>query len=291
MISKQEPLVLGVGELLWDLLPSGKQVGGAPANFAFHANQAGVKAFALSAIGNDVLGTELVGQLQQHQIDHLLPIVTFPTGTVEVTVHEGIPSYIIQEDVAWDHIPLTQEMLDLAIQADAICFGTLALRNIGSRDTIQRLLRIAPSPAILLFDINLRQNFYDRPLIEDMLNMTNSLKLNDDEIEVLIRMFSLPEDVDEACQKLIAQFNLRLLIFTAGAHYSTVYHQGERSYLDTPQVKVADTIGAGDCFAGSLIACLLRGMSLSSAHAYAVHAAAIVCQHAGAWIVHNNTHD
>lgn len=290
MISKEEHMVLGVGELLWDLLPSGKQVGGAPANFAFHANQAGVRAFALSAVGNDGLGNELMEQLRQHQIDHLLPVVDFPTGTVQVVLQNGIPNYFIQENVAWDHIPFTPEMRSLAVQADAICFGTLALRNTMSRDTIQRLLRVAPSPAILLFDINLRQNFYDKPLIEDMLNRANALKLNDDEVEVLIRMFSLPEDADEACQVLIARFNLRLLIFTAGAKYSTVYYQGERSHQSTPQVNVQDTIGAGDCFAGSLIACLLRGMSLSSAHAYAVDAAAMVCQHAGAWIVHN-THE
>lgn len=151
-----KPVVVGIGELLWDVLPTGKRAGGAPINFVYHATQLGAEGYAVSAVGNDVFGTEIVQELDKNGICHLLGTVEYPTGSVMVELKDGIPAYTIIEGVAWDHIPLTQEAVDLVKEADAICFGTLAQRSPESRATIHALLSYARKEALRFFDVNIR---------------------------------------------------------------------------------------------------------------------------------------
>lgn len=278
--------IVGIGELLWDLLPEGRKAGGAPVNFAFHASQAGADAYAISAIGNDTLGDELLYELDKNQIKYLIERVDYPTGTVEVTLNNGMPQYTINEQVAWDYIPLTENMKQLVSEADAICYGTLAQRSNVSRDTTEELLKLVKEDAYKLYDINLRQHFYSKELIDKSLSFANSFKVNDEEIERMKAMFGLNMDNEQACRWFISQFNLKLVILTAGGLYSCLFTPDEYSVIETPKVIVADTVGAGDCFSGVLIASLLNGDSLAQSHTKAVDAAAHVCSYSGAWVTH-----
>lgn len=283
---ENKKIVIGIGELLWDVLPTGKKAGGAPVNFAFHASQSGAQGYAISAVGRDDLGDELLQQLDQNKIKYLVERVDRPTGTVQVTLDCGIPQYVICEDVAWDFIPLTDQMKQLALSADAISFGTLAQRNSVSRETTQQLLMLAPPEAIKMYDINLRQHFYSKEIIEKSLELANCLKINDEELVVLKELYSLDMEGDQLCGWFVKQYNLKLLILTAGEHYSIVFTPDQQSRIETPKVTVADTVGAGDCFSGVLIGELLQGTSLKEAHSKAVAAAAYVCTQHGAWITH-----
>lgn len=283
---KEKNIIIGIGELLWDMLPSGKKAGGAPVNFAFHASQTGADGYAISALGEDPLGEELLQELDNNGINYLIEKVNYPTGTVEVKLENGIPEYTIKENVAWDYIPLTETMKQLATQADAICFGTLAQRNHVSRNTTEELLKLAEKCVYKLYDINLRQHFYSKELIENSLTFANAFKVNDEEIEILKDLFSLRMENEQVCRWFISQYKLKLVILTAGSAYSAVYTSDEDSTIETPRVNVADTVGAGDCFSGVLIASLLNGKALKESHRMAVDAAAHVCSFPGAWVKH-----
>lgn len=283
-MEKNKPVVVGIGELLWDVLPTGKRAGGAPINFVYHATCQGAEGYAISAVGNDVSGTEIIQELEKnHIVSNYISTVGYPTGRVMVELKEGIPDYTIIEGVAWDHIPLTQASIDLMKRADAVCFGTLAQRSSDSRQTLSTLLSYMPDHALRFFDINIRQSYYSKELIETLLRQANVLKINDEELELLRPMFGLPEGIDEACRWLLRSYRLRYLVLTAGAAYSTIYSEGERSTLPTPRVKVADTVGAGDSFSGAFVYAILTGKSLSEAHRKAVETAAFVCTKQGAW--------
>jgi fructokinase len=286
---KEKNIIIGIGELLWDVLPSGKKAGGAPVNFAFHASQTGADAYAISALGKDSLGDELLQELNNNGIKYLVEKVSYPTGTVDVKLDNGIPHYTINENVAWDYIPLTDTMKQLAVQADAICFGTLAQRNHVSRNTTIELLKLAENCVYKLYDINLRQHFYSKELIENSLLYANAFKINEEEIEILKDLFSLRMENEQVCHWFISQYNLKLVILTAGSSYSTVCTFGETSTIETPRINVADTVGAGDCFSGVLITSLLIGKTLAEAHRMAVNAAAHVCSFPGAWVKHTET--
>lgn len=212
-----KPVVVGIGELLWDVLPTGKRAGGAPINFVYHATQLGAEGYAVSAVGNDVFGTEIVQELDKNGICHLLGTVEYPTGSVMVELKDGIPTYTIIEGVAWDHIPLTQEAVDLVKEADAICFGTLAQRSPESRATIHALLSYARKEALRFFDVNIRQSYYSKELIASLLEEANVFKINDEELDLIREMFSLSEDEDTACRQLVERYSLRYMILTAGS--------------------------------------------------------------------------
>lgn len=284
---KKKPIVVGIGELLWDMLPTGKKVGGAPINFVYHATQVGAKGYAISAIGDDEMGTEILKELDANSIQYLIEKVPYPTGTVQVALQEGgIPVYTINERVAWDHLSPTANAIDLAEQADAICFGTLGQRSQQSRETIQAILSFAPEEAYRCFDINLRGSYYTKELIEESLYLANVLKINSDELIILKNLFRLKGTDKEIAYWFIERYNLRMVVLTVGSEYSSIYTKTEESTLETPQVKVADTIGAGDAFAGALIISLLNGSSLKDAHVFAVKTAAYVCTKEGAWPVY-----
>lgn len=281
--NSKRPIVVGIGELLWDMLPTGKKAGGAPINFVYHASRLGAEGYAISAVGDDELGREILSELDNNAIRYLIEKVPYPTGTVQVSLQEGVPDYIINERVAWDHLSPTSNAIDLAEQADAICFGTLGQRSSQSRETIQAILSFAPDEAYRCFDINLRQHYYTKELIEESLYLANVLKINDEELAVLRDLFHLEGTDREVANWFIERYNLRMLVLTAGALYSTIYTANEESTMQTPVVQVADTVGAGDAFSSALIISLLKGASLKEAHEFAVKTAGYVCTKEGAW--------
>ena len=290
IMEKNQPVIVGIGELLWDVLPTGKRAGGAPVNFVYHATQMGAEGYAISAVGNDVSGTEIIQELDKnHIISSYISTVEYPTGSVMVELKDGIPTYTIIEGVAWDHIPLTQSSIELMKRADAVCFGTLAQRSSESRETLRTLLSYMDKEALRFFDINIRQSYYSKELIESLLELANVFKINDEELELLRPMFGLEGTTDEVCHALIRQYDLRYLILTAGAEFSTIYSPTETSTLPTPKVKVADTVGAGDSFSGAFVYSVLTGKSLREAHQKAVEVAAFVCTQNGAWPAYPKT--
>ena len=253
-MEKSKPVVVGIGELLWDVFPEVKKAGGAPINFVYHATQLGAEGYAISAVGNDVFGTEIIQELDKNGIDsNYISTVEYPTGSVMVELKNGIPSYTIIEGVAWDHIPLTQASIDLMKRADAVCFGTLAQRAAESRETLRTLLSYMPSHALRFFDINIRQHFYSKELIESLLELANVFKINDEELEMLRPMFGLEGTIEDMCRWFMKKYGLRYLVLTAGAEYSTIFSEEEVSTIPTPKVQVVDTVGAGDSFSGAFI--------------------------------------
>lgn len=284
--NNKKPVVVGIGELLWDILPTGKKVGGAPINFVYHASQLGAEGFAISAVGDDEPGREILSELDNNAIRYLIEKVPYPTGTVQVALQEGVPDYVINERVAWDHLSPTADTIDLAEQADAICFGTLGQRSSQSRETIQAILSFAPDEAYRCFDLNLRQHYYTKQVIEESLYFANVLKANNEELAVLRDLFHLEGTDRGVADWFMERYNIRMLVLTAGASYSTIYTANEESTMQTPEVQVVDTVGAGDAFSGALIISLLKGASLKEAHEFAVRTAGYVCTKEGAWPVY-----
>lgn len=278
--------VVGLGEALWDMLPAGRQIGGAPANFAYHAGQFGHRAYAVSAVGRDELGQELISKFEEAKLNMVIPQVDYPTGTVGITLNEsGIPQYEIREDVAWDNIPVSEELLALAQDTSAVCFGSLAQRNIVSRRTIQRFLETMPDnrQTFKIFDVNLRQNYYDREVIGTSLEYCNILKLNDEELPIIVQLLGVEGCGDEEkCRCLMKKYSLDILILTQGSRGSYVFTEDETSFIETPKVEVADTVGAGDAFTGAFVGSLLNGKSVREAHITAVRVSAYVCTQHGA---------
>ena len=276
--------VVGLGEVLWDVLPDGKKLGGAPANFAYHAGQFGLDTLAVSALGKDALADETIAALDERGLKYLLPRVDYPTGTVQVTLTvDGIPTYEIKENVAWDNIPYTPELAEIASNCRAVCFGSLAQRNVTSWATIRQFLDNTPADCLKVFDINLRQQFYTKDVIEESLKRCNILKINDEELVVIKRMYGYDDlDMRGICEKILADYQLKMLVLTCGTNGSYVFAPGLTSFQETPKVKVADTVGAGDSFTGSFCAAILNGKSLEEAHRKAVTVSAFVCTQNGA---------
>lgn len=275
--------IVGIGEILWDVFPTGKRLGGAPANFAYHATQAGLDGIAVSAVGNDALGQEAEAALAAKRLATRLEHVPFPTGTVRVSLDDaGVATYEFAPDAAWDNLEYTPALDAIARAARAVCFGTLAQRAAKSRATVRRFVEAVDGMRV--FDINLRGNFYDRDTIEESLQICNILKINDDEIRIIARMFDLPDsEPDICCRKLISHFGLDMVVLTCGADGSHVYtRQGATSHLPTPHVKVADTVGAGDSFTAAFVSALVKGEDLDTAHRKATEVAAYVCTCEGA---------
>lgn len=276
-------VVVGLGEILWDVFPERKILGGAPANFAYHISQFGFEGYAVSAIGNDDLGKEILESLGQKNLKHLLQTTHFPTGTVQVTLSgAGIPSYEICENVAWDNIPFSEEMKKLAEKTDVVCFGSLAQRNEVSQKTIHQFLDAMPSDSLKIFDINLRLHFYNREIIEKSLQKANIFKINDEELIKIAQMFDIKGDEKAICEYFLKEFKLKVLILTKGTDGSLILTPSEVSSLPTPKVQVADTVGAGDSFTAAFTAAYLHGKPLAQAHQLAVEVSAYVCQQHGA---------
>ena len=278
--------VVGLGEVLWDVLPEGKKLGGAPANFAYHAGQfLGMDStIAVSALGDDKLADETIEALREHGLNDLLPRVPYPTGTVQVQLDEqGIPTYDIKENVAWDNIPFDDDIAQIARNCRAVCFGSLAQRNVVSRETIQKFLDATPADCLKIFDINLRQQFYTQEILRESFQRCNILKINDEELVLIGRMFGYPGlDIENKCWLILGKYNLDMLVLTCGTNGSYVFTPGHVSFQETPKVKVADTVGAGDSFTGSFVGSILNGKSVPEAHRTAVQVSAYVCTQNGA---------
>ena len=279
-------IVVGMGEALWDILPEGKKIGGAPADFAYHVSQFGLPSCVVSAVGNDSLGKEIVDNLTSKGLNHHINEVPYPTGTVQVEIDQaGIPQYDIKENVAWDNIPYTASLRELAQNTRAFCFGSLAQRNVVSRETIQSYLDAMPQTddTLVVFDVNLRQGFYSKEILCTSMQRCNILKINDEELVTVSRMFGYPGiDLQDKCWILLGKYNLRMLILTCGINGSYVFTPGRVSFQPTPSVEVADTVGAGDSFTAAFIASLLRGKSVAEAPKVAVETSAFVCTKNGA---------
>ena len=279
-------IIVGMGEALWDVLPEGKKIGGAPANFAYHVSQFGFDSRVVSAVGNDELGDEILRVFNEKKLKTQIERVDYPTGTVQVTLdNEGVPCYEIKEGVAWDNIPFTDELKRLALSTRAVCFGSLAQRNEVSRATINRFLDTMPDidGQLKIFDINLRQDFYTKEVLRESFRRCNILKINDEELAVVGSMFGLEGmQPGEQCRTLLDRYGLRIVILTCGAAGSSVFAPDTRSYIPTPRVEVADTVGAGDSFTASFLAALLSGLGIGEAHRLAVDVAAHVCSQHGA---------
>jgi len=276
--------IVGIGEVLWDVFPTGKKLGGAPANFAYHVSSLGLNGLAVSAIGKDDLGDETLKALDEHNLNYHIERVGEPTGTVQVTLDsEGVPQYEIKTGVAWDNIPYTDELARIAGSTIAVCFGSLAQRSEVSRETIHRFLDAVPGDCLKIFDINIRQTFYTKENLEDSLRRADILKINEEEIVLVAKLFGMPESgMEDVARKLMEEYSLKMVILTCGAVGSYVFHSGGVSYLDTPKVDVVDTVGAGDSFTGAFVASILSGKSVEEAHRKAVDVSAYVCTQSGA---------
>lgn len=279
-------IVVGMGEALWDVLPEGKKIGGAPANFAYHVSQFGLPSCVVSAIGDDALGKEIIENFTSKGLDQLIAEVPYPTGTVQVEIDQtGIPLYDIKENVAWDNIPYTENLDALAKRTKAVCFGSLAQRNVVSRETINHFLDTMPKDddSLIVFDVNLRQGFYNKEILCKSMQNCNILKINDEELITVSRMFGYPGiDLQDKCWILLGKYNLKMLILTCGINGSYVFTPGNVSFQPTPKVEVADTVGAGDSFTAAFIASILKGKSVTEAHSIAVKTSAYVCTQKGA---------
>ena len=278
--------VIGIGEALFDVLPEGKKLGGAPANFAYHVSQFGIESCAVSAKGDDELGKELIAELDVHHLNYQIETVDYPTGTVQVSLDaNGIPAYDIKEGAAWDNMPFTPALEEKAKNCTAVCFGSLAQRNEVSRNTIHRFLDTMPNEEgrYKVFDINLRQGFFTKEIITESIKRCNILKINDEELITISRLFGYPGiDLQNKCWLLLGKYNLKMLTLTCGVNGSYVFTPGEVSFIETPKVEVADTVGAGDSFTGAFVASILRGKSVREAHELAVKVSAYVCTQNGA---------
>lgn len=292
--------IVGLGEILFDCLPDGKKLGGAPANFAYHVSQFGLNGIAVSAIGKDQDGEQIRRELAPRAMKAHLEEVDYPTGTVQVTLSgNGIPQYDICLNVAYDNIPWTEEIEEIAKNSRAVCFGSLAQRTAVTRATVHRFLDTMPKlGALKVFDINLRQSWYSREVIEESLVRSNVLKLNDEEIITVSSLLELGDiksdalsrgealllsDVEDQCRELIRRYDLQMVILTCGTNGSYVFSQNDEvSFQQTPVVKVADTVGAGDSFTGSFCAAILAGKTVAQAHEIGVKVSAFVCTQHGA---------
>ena len=278
-------VIVGIGEILWDMLPSGKVIGGAPANFAYHAQELGESSIVVSCVGNDELGREIISSLEKKDMptEFLYIDKSHPTGVVSARINkEGKPSYLIQEEVAWDYIPTSTLMRELAFKSAAVCFGTAAQRSQLSRMTIQTFVGLMEQDSIRVFDINLRQNFYSQDVIETSLSLANVLKLNVNELSVVKKLLRLNGDEKKILNDLSRKYSLNLIALTRGREGSILFTEGKTSNHEGHKINVEDTVGAGDAFVAGLVTGMLRGYELDDLHNKANRVASYICSKHGA---------
>lgn len=279
------PLMIGLGELLWDLLPQGPMLGGAPANYAVTACSMGASAAVISRIGSDENGKKAVSQLAKLDlnIDHIQVDPLRPTGTVSVSIDDfGHPQYTIHENVAWDFIHNLTSALQIAQVADSICFGSLAQRSETSRATIHEILQVMKPQSLRVFDVNLRQNYFSRDVLESSLELANVLKVSEEELPRFADCLGLHGPEDAVVPQLARKYGLILTAITRGSRGSLLIRGDERSDHPGVATQVADTIGAGDAFSAAMTLGLLAGLELDIINERANRVAAFVCSQHGA---------
>jgi fructokinase len=277
-------LLVGIGEILWDMLPAGNQMGGAPANFAYHASALGEEGLIVSRVGKDQLGVEILNHLRDLGLssDFITLDEAHPTGTVTVELdHDGVPDFTIHEGVAWDYLVDETELFQFAKQADAVCFGSLAQRSTTSRNTIMKFILNTSSETLRIFDINLRQNYYSKDIIDSSLVIANVLKLNEHELQTLSNMYAFEGDERLRLIELSKRFDLQVVALTKGLHGSMLYSQNQFSDHTGYKVKVVDTVGAGDAFTAAMTIGMLKGYELDHLNDLANRVAAFVCTQPG----------
>jgi len=281
---ESSPVVAGIGELLWDVFPEGKRLGGAPVNFSYHCHQLGAEGYPVSAVGDDELGAEIRSVLGAEGVPdrYVATDPSHPTGTVQVTLEHGKPHYEICEGVAWDHIPMAEALKRLAHITDAVCFGSLAQRHDDSRTTVHAFLEATRPEALRIFDVNLRQAFFSKDVIGASLEHANILKLSDEELPVLGEMFGFTGTVSEQIEGLRERFDLRLIAYTRGPKGSLLVTVDETDYHPGLACNAVNTVGAGDSFTATLCMGLLRKLPLARINQHANRVASYVCSQSGA---------
>jgi len=284
--NRSDLTLVGLGEILWDMLPDGRKLGGAPANFAYHAHALGAGGVVVSCVGNDELGSEILERIEALNLkkDCIAIDNKRPTGTVTVDLDEkGKPEYIIHENVAWDFIPVSPEMLELAGNCDAVCFGSLCQRSPVSRATVREFLKATKDKCLRVFDINIRQKYYSKDIVVDMLELSNVLKLNDEELPLVAIMLDVTGDETQLLAELTDRFALDLIALTKGSHGSRLYADGKDSSHPGCNVeRIADTVGAGDSFTAAITLGWLHGRGLDAINEHANKVAGFVCSQDGA---------
>lgn len=282
----QPPVIVGLGEVLWDVYPDGTHFGGAPANVACHSASLGADAWMVSAVGTDALGDRALAVLAKRQVhgDHVQRDATHPTGQVLVTLGAtGQPQYDIALDTAWDHVAWSDALAAFAVRCDAVCFGTLGQRSPASRGTIRRFVAATPRSALRVFDVNLRQTFHDAETIDASLRLASAVKLNDEELPIVADLCGIRGRTPrETLRALMARYDLRLAALTRGARGALLLADCAEDECVAPSLAAVDPVGAGDAFTATLVAGLLRGLPLSHINVHANAVASFVCSQAGA---------
>ena len=273
----KKPHVIAIGEVVYDIMPDSRKLGGAPADFLHYAVKAGAKGSLISAIGADDLGREVVAELNKFNIEPVLAVTPYPTGRVLIFKNsDGRHTAHILENAAWDYIPYTETAEKCVQTADAAFFGTLALRKPYSRGTVLDLIDAVPERAYKFFDVNLRQDYYDKELIQSLLHKANILKLNSDELKILKPLLKLNGNTEEICEKLKNTYGLEYLILTDASKESRIYGK-ELTVVKNSGVRQAFAYGAGNAFAGTFMTSLLNSATQQEAHDAANQAAIGVC--------------
>ena len=280
---KDHFVVVGLGELLWDVFASGKQLGGAPANFAYVTSVLGDRGIVASRVGNDELGTEARQRLSELGLEcqHVQRDAEHATGTVQVCVDaSGQPKFEIKESVAWDFIGWSSDYEGLARQADAVCFGSLAQRSPESRSTITRFLAALPESSTKVFDVNLRQNFFSAEIVRQSLHFADIVKLNHEELPRVMELAGLRySEMRAAMKTMLDAFDLKLICVTRGENGSILRTREAMDEHSGLKIQVKDTVGAGDAFTAGLVHCYLRRTSLKIMNE--------VANQMGAWVASN----
>jgi fructokinase len=277
--------IVGLGELLWDLLPAGKQLGGAPANFAYITNLLGNKGVPASRVGNDSLGDAALQRLTQLGVstEFVQRDALHPTGSVNVEIDRGQPRFEILQSVAWDFLDWSQPWQQLATEADAVCFGSLAQRSAQSQSTIRSFLNATRPRTVRVFDVNLRQNFYSRQILAESMRLATIVKLNHEELPKIMHLFEIASHGEmDSAQRLLSMHGLKLVCITRGDGGSLLISANECSEHTGIKVKVADTVGAGDAFTAAMVHGYLRGSSLKQINESANRVGAWVASQPGA---------
>ncbi|MCA9170724.1 MAG: carbohydrate kinase [Planctomycetales bacterium] len=277
--------LVSIGEVLWDVFPTGARFGGAPANLASHAAMLGGNVSMLSRVGNDQRGRDAIAFLRERGVDTqwIQTDMECPTGTVQVELDSGgHPTYDIIQNVAWDHLAWDQNLVPLLANADAICFGSLGQRSPIAANTIEQCLAAAPATALKLFDVNLRPPYYDDAVLLRSLDQANALKLNEDELPILAKLVGVSGADVDCLRQLRDRYSLKLVAWTRGSNGSVLLTEEKISELCGTPIEIVDTVGAGDSFTATLITGYLSGCSLDTTHRWAAAVAAYVCGQNGA---------
>uniref|UniRef100_UPI004049D872 carbohydrate kinase family protein n=1 Tax=Candidatus Saccharicenans sp. TaxID=2819258 RepID=UPI004049D872 len=286
-MEKMKPEVVAIGEILWDIFPDDKRIGGAPANFVYYITKLGIRTALASRVGQDSLGVQALAACRAAGlvVDFIQKDLNHPTGTVRVELDDqGSPKFQIDKNVAWDYLEEEEPLFSLAERARAIYFGTLAQRHHQSRKVIQQLLARARAGCLKVLDINLRTPFYDREVIKFSLQAADVLKLNSDELRIVSSLFSLKGEKSQILRALMEKFSLQVIALTMGSEGSLIMTRERESKHPGYLVKVVDTVGAGDAFTAGLVEGILKGIDLDEIGKFANQLASFVCSRSGAWV-------